>query len=72
MIKCEGIHHVTAHELRTPLQPILSTVGLLSSANLTMITENKSTIPLHDNQIATRLKQISEHILDVTKIRVKH
>ena len=41
-----------AHELRTPIQPILSTVGLLS-----MINRN-----------ATRLKQLSEDILDVTKI----
>src|SRR5207253_9671113 len=30
--------NVAAHELRTPIQPILSTVGLLSSANQAMIT----------------------------------
>ncbi|MFZ0224682.1 MAG: HAMP domain-containing sensor histidine kinase, partial [Candidatus Nitrosopolaris sp.] len=61
--------NVAAHELRTPIQPILSTVGLLSSANLAMITReelNDSISMITRN--ATRLKQLSEDILDVTKI----
>src|SRR5215467_4121849 len=61
--------NVAAHELRTPIQPILSTVGLLSSANQPVITREQ----LNDsismiNRNATRLKQLSEDILDVTKI----
>jgi len=61
--------NVAAHELRTPIQPILSTVGLLSSANQAMITReelNESISMITRN--ATRLKQLSEDILDVTKI----
>jgi two-component system, OmpR family, sensor histidine kinase VicK len=61
--------NVAAHELRTPIQPILSTVGLLASANQTTITRgelNDSISMITRN--ATRLKQLSEDILDVTKI----
>jgi signal transduction histidine kinase len=65
--------NVAAHELRTPIQPILSTVGrlagLLSSANQVMITReelNDSISMITRN--ATRLKELSEDILDVTKI----
>src|SRR5437660_1509500 len=61
--------NVAAHELRTPIQPILSTVGLLISANQAMITReelNDSISMIARN--ATRLKQLSEDILDVTKI----
>lgn len=62
--------NVAAHELRTPIQPILSTVGLLSSANQAMITREE----LDDSidmitRNARRLKQLSEDILDVTKNR---
>jgi signal transduction histidine kinase len=61
--------NVAAHELRTPIQPILSTVGLLSSTNQAVITREE----LNDsismiNRNATRLKRLSEDILDVTKI----
>jgi two-component system sensor histidine kinase VicK len=61
--------NVAAHELRTPIQPILSTVGLLSSANQAMMTTEE----LNDSigmitRNANRLKQLSEDILDVTKI----
>ncbi|HYA84436.1 MAG TPA: HAMP domain-containing sensor histidine kinase, partial [Candidatus Bathyarchaeia archaeon] len=61
--------NVAAHELRTPIQPILSTVGLLSSTNQAVITREE----LNDsismiNRNATRLMQLSEDILDVTKI----
>ncbi|MGA9153034.1 MAG: HAMP domain-containing sensor histidine kinase [Candidatus Nitrosopolaris sp.] len=61
--------NVAAHELRTPIQPILSTVGLLSSANQAVITReelNDSLSMITRNAI--RLKQLSEDILDVTKI----
>jgi two-component system, OmpR family, sensor histidine kinase VicK len=61
--------NVAAHELRTPIQPILSTVGLLSSGNQAVITReelNDSISMITRN--ATRLKQLSEDILDVTKI----
>src|SRR5215469_15946228 len=61
--------NAAAHELRTPIQPILSTVGLLSSTNQAVITREE----LNDsismiNRNATRLKRLSEDILDVTKI----
>jgi signal transduction histidine kinase len=57
-----------AHELRTPIQPIISSVGIIRSRkgnmkvqeldySLDMITRN-----------AERLRQLSSHILDVTKI----
>jgi two-component system sensor histidine kinase VicK len=57
-----------AHELRTPIQPIISSVGIIRSRmgnmkvqgldhSLDMITRN-----------AERLSQLSSHILDVTKI----
>ena len=62
--------NVAAHELRTPIQPILRTVGLLSSANQAMITwmeELNDSISMITRN-ATRLKQLSEDILDVTKI----
>ena len=61
--------NVAAHELRTPIQPILSTVGLLSSTNQAVITReelNDSISMITRN--ATRLKQLSEDILDVTRI----
>ena len=61
--------NIAAHELRTPIQPILSTVGLLSSPNRGTITReelNDSISMIGRN--ATRLKQLSEDILDVTKI----
>ncbi len=57
-----------AHELRTPIQPIISSIGIIRSRmgnmkvqgldhSLDMITRN-----------AERLSQLSSHILDVTKI----
>ena len=61
--------NAAAHQLRTPIQPILSTVGLLSSANKAMITraELDDSIRMITRN-ATRLKHLSEDILDVTKI----
>jgi two-component system, OmpR family, sensor histidine kinase VicK len=61
--------NVAAHELRTPIQPILSTIGLLRSSNQALI--RKEDLDDSINMItrnATRLKQLSEDILDVTKI----
>ena len=61
--------NVAAHELRTPIQPILSTVGLIRSSNQALI--RKEELDDSINMIArnaTRLKQLSEDILDVTKI----
>ncbi|HXP49860.1 MAG TPA: histidine kinase dimerization/phospho-acceptor domain-containing protein, partial [Bacteroidia bacterium] len=60
--------NVAAHELRTPIQPILSVVGLIRSSNQTVI--KKEELDDSINMIArnaTRLKQLSEDILDVTK-----
>jgi two-component system sensor histidine kinase VicK len=62
--------NVAAHELRTPIQPILSTVGwLLSATNQAMITREEliDSISMITRN-ATRLKQLSEDILDVTRI----
>ena len=61
--------NVAAHELRTPIQPILSTVGLIRSSNQALI--RKEELDDSINMIARnarRLKQLSEDILDVTKI----
>jgi nitrogen-specific signal transduction histidine kinase len=61
--------NIAAHELRTPIQPIISTVGLLRSADYAMISRDELNNSI--NMIArnaTRLKQLSEDILDVTKI----
>jgi two-component system, OmpR family, sensor histidine kinase VicK len=61
--------NVAAHELRTPIQPILSVVGLIRSSNQAVI--RKEELDDSINMIArnaTRLKQLSEDILDVTKI----
>jgi signal transduction histidine kinase len=61
--------NIAAHELRTPIQPIISTVGLLSSADHAMISRDELNHSI--NMIArnaTRLKQLSEDILDVTRI----
>jgi signal transduction histidine kinase len=61
--------NVAAHELRTPIQPILSTVGLLNSANQAALTREELNDSLNMiTRNATRLKQLSEDILDVTKI----
>ena len=70
MIKWSKNSLTLLYELRTPIQPILSTVGLLSSANQAMITwmeELNDSISMITRN-ATRLKQLSEDILDVTKI----
>ena len=60
--------NVAAHELRTPIQPILSTVGLLRSSNQLIRKEDLDDSINMITRNATRLKQLSEDILDVTKI----
>jgi len=63
--------NVAAHELRTPIQPILTTVGLLHStkAHLSSQQMDDSLEMIHRN--AQRLKRLAEDILDVTKIETQ-
>jgi two-component system, OmpR family, sensor histidine kinase VicK len=60
--------NVAAHELRTPIQPILGLLGLLRSKkdDINKQDLNNSLNLLMRN--AQRLKRLSEDILDVTKI----
>jgi two-component system, OmpR family, sensor histidine kinase VicK len=60
--------NVAAHELRTPIQPIISAASLLSSKKSEISREeiDRSTDIISRN--AQRLKQLSDDILDVTKI----
>jgi two-component system sensor histidine kinase VicK len=60
--------NVAAHELRTPIQPILGLLGLLRSkkGDIKKQDLNNSLNLLMRN--AQRLKRLSEDILDVTKI----
>jgi two-component system sensor histidine kinase VicK len=63
--------NVAAHELRTPIQPILTTVGLLHSkkGHVTNQQMDDSLEMIHRN--AQRLKRLAEDILDVTKIETQ-
>jgi signal transduction histidine kinase len=63
--------NVAAHELRTPIQPILTTVGLLHSkkGHVSNQQMNDSLEMIHRN--AQRLKRLAEDILDVTKIETQ-
>jgi signal transduction histidine kinase len=58
--------NIAAHELRTPIQPILGMTGLLHSK----IKDNAEQRELLDVTIrnAKRLKRLTDEILDVTKI----
>jgi two-component system, OmpR family, sensor histidine kinase VicK len=60
--------NVAAHELRTPIQPILTTVGILHSkkGHVSSQQMDDSLEMIHRN--AQRLKRLAEDILDVTKI----
>jgi two-component system, OmpR family, sensor histidine kinase VicK len=57
--------NVAAHELKTPIQPILGLIELLRSR-----TENREECELLDVVIrnAKRLRRLTENILDITKI----
>jgi two-component system, OmpR family, sensor histidine kinase VicK len=63
--------NVAAHELRTPIQPILTTVGLLHSnkGHVSSQQMDDSIEMIHRN--AQRLKRLAEDILDVTKIETQ-
>src|SRR5215467_7626071 len=63
--------NVAAHELRTPIQPILTTVGLLHSrkGHVSNQQTDDSLEMIHRN--AQRLKRLAEDILDVTKIETQ-
>jgi two-component system, OmpR family, sensor histidine kinase VicK len=63
--------NVAAHELRTPIQPILTTVGLLHSkkGHVSSQQMDDSLEMIHRN--AQRLKRLAEDILDVTKIETQ-
>ena len=63
--------NVAAHELRTPIQPILTMVGLLHSkkGHVSNQQMDDSLEMIHRN--AQRLKRLAEDILDVTKIETQ-
>jgi len=63
--------NVAAHELRTPIQPILTMVGLLHSkkGHVSSQQMDDSLEMIHRN--AQRLKRLAEDILDVTKIETE-
>ena len=63
--------NVAAHELRTPIQPILTMVGLLHSkkGHVSNQQMEDSLQMIHRN--AQRLKRLAEDILDVTKIETQ-
>lgn len=65
----EEFINVAAHELRTPIQPILGLSQLLISktGSIEQYAELLNTI----NRNAKRLNQLSDNILDVTKIETK-
>ncbi|MGN6613725.1 MAG: histidine kinase dimerization/phospho-acceptor domain-containing protein, partial [Candidatus Nitrosocosmicus sp.] len=58
--------NTAAHELRTPLQPIISLSQLLKSKAMDEEHQNKSLGIIFNN--ARKLKKLTEDILDVTKI----
>jgi two-component system sensor histidine kinase VicK len=61
--------NIAAHELKTPIQPILGLIELLRSR-----TENREECELLDVAIrnAKRLRRLTENILDITKIESHH
>ena len=58
--------NVAAHELRTPIQPILNAVYLLQSANLSLEKQNQYMDIIKRN--TEKLGRLAEDILDVTRI----
>jgi two-component system, OmpR family, sensor histidine kinase VicK len=59
--------NVAAHELRTPIQPILVLLDFLATQAMITREELNDSIGMLTRN-ATRLKQLSEDILDITKI----
>jgi signal transduction histidine kinase len=60
--------NIAAHELRTPLQPIISTVGIIRSRKASMKEYQLDDSLDMITRSAERLKQLSSDILDITKI----
>jgi signal transduction histidine kinase len=60
--------NVAAHELRTPIQPILTVVGLLHSTKGHINSQQMDDSLEILRRNAQRLKRLAEDILDVTKI----
>ena len=58
--------NVAAHELRTPIQPILNAIYLLQSADLSMAKKNQYIDIIKRN--TEKLGRLAEDILDVTRI----
>jgi signal transduction histidine kinase len=61
--------NIAAHELRTPIQPIIGLSGLLSHSNLPKEKEREMLDIIVRN--AKRLQRLTEDILDVTRIESK-
>ena len=63
--------NIAAHELRTPIQPLL---GVVETMRLSMQEEGRKTIELSEEEIAMlernarRLERLTKNILDVTRI----
>jgi signal transduction histidine kinase len=60
--------NVAAHELRTPIQPILSTVGIIRSRKGNIKGQELDSSLDMIARSAERLKRLSSDILDITKI----
>ncbi|HEX5572933.1 MAG TPA: ATP-binding protein [Nitrososphaeraceae archaeon] len=58
--------NVAAHELRTPIQPILNAIYLLQSSNLSILKKNQYMDIIKRN--TEKLGSLAEDILDVTRI----
>jgi signal transduction histidine kinase len=58
--------NVAAHELRTPIQPILNAIYLLQSADLSIAKKNQYVDIIKRN--TEKLGRLAEDILDVTRI----
>ncbi len=63
--------NVAAHELRTPIQPILTMVGLLDSKKGHINSQQMDDSLEMIRRNAQRLKRLAEDILDVTKIETQ-
>jgi signal transduction histidine kinase len=63
--------NIAAHELRTPIQPLL---GVVETMRISMQEEGKKTIELSEEEIgmlernAKRLEKLTKNILDITRI----
>ena len=60
--------NVAAHELRTPIQPILSMIGIIRSKGALMNNEELDSSLSLIGRNAVRLKRLAQNILDVARI----